>query len=136
MTLPSPGGPRRPRLRSSKSLFEKSSSYEVSGKISSSYEERSTTGILSDGAPCSKTGEQWQREETSGGDPGGGDDPDGADGGVETLLGEEDPSLEGERGLLVPLLSSTMFKRIMREENPKRKVKNCKMTISTRWSYI
>jgi hypothetical protein len=110
MTLPSPSGPRRPRLRSLKSLFAKSSSYEVSRKIYSSSEERSTIRILSDGAPCSKTGEQWQREETSGGDPGGGDDPDGADGGVETLLGEEDPFLEGERGRLVPLLSSTMFK--------------------------
>jgi hypothetical protein len=43
---------------------------------------------------------------TSGGDPCGGEDPDGTDGGVETLLGEEAPSSMGERGRLVPLLSS------------------------------
>jgi hypothetical protein len=51
-------------------------------------------------------------------------DPDGADGGVETLLGEEDPSLEGERGCLEHLLSSIAPKRRKREENPKRETKD------------
>jgi hypothetical protein len=34
--------------------------------------------------------------ETFDGDPGGGGDSDGADGGVEALLGNEESSLEGE----------------------------------------
>jgi hypothetical protein len=54
------------------------------------------------------------------GDPGGGGDPDGAGGGVEPLLSDEEPSLEGEWERLVPLLFSIMAKR-RRQENPKRK---------------
>jgi hypothetical protein len=88
--------PKKPRLRSLKSLLGKSSSYEVSEKLSSPSEERSTTGTFSEGPPCSKTGEQWWCKETSDGDPGGGGDPNSADVGVETLVGEEDSSLEGE----------------------------------------
>jgi hypothetical protein len=96
MILPSPGGPRSSRLRSSNTLLANSSSCVISGMRSSSSEERSTTGILSEGSPCSKTSEQWWREETSDGDPGGGGDPDGVGGGVETLLGDEEPSFEEE----------------------------------------
>jgi hypothetical protein len=51
-----------------------------------------------------------RQEETSSGDPGGSEDPDNAGGGVKTLLGTEEPSLEGERGRLVPLLSSIVVK--------------------------
>jgi hypothetical protein len=40
---------------------------------------------------------------------------------VELLLGEEEPSLDGERECLVPLLSSIMAKRRGREENPKER---------------
>jgi hypothetical protein len=99
---------------------------------SSEEEERSTTGIFSEGLPCSKTGEQWQREQTSDGDPSGGVDPDGTNSGVDALLGDEEPSWEGERGRLVPLLSSIVVKRRRREENPKRQVKECEMAINAR----
>jgi hypothetical protein len=85
---------------------------------SSEDEERSTTRTFSEGPPCSSTSEQWQHEETSDGDPSGGGDLDGTDGGVETLFGEEDPSLKLERERLVPLLSSIVAKR-RREEKPK-----------------
>jgi hypothetical protein len=54
---------------------------------------------------------QGWREEISNGDPGGGEDPNGAGDGVEPQLGNEDPSLEGERERLVPLLCSIMAKR-------------------------
>jgi hypothetical protein len=103
---------------------------------SSEEEERSTTGIFLEGPPCSKTGEQWRCEETSDGDPGGSEDPDGADGSVNTLLDDEEPSLEGERGHLLPPLSSIVIKRRRREENPKRKVKECEMAITRRRRYI
>jgi hypothetical protein len=43
----------------------------VLGKSSSSFKDRSTTGILSEGPPCSKIGKRRRREETSGGDPSG-----------------------------------------------------------------
>jgi hypothetical protein len=119
MILPSPGGPRSLQLRSPKSFLANSLFYVMSGMRSSSSEERCTTGILSEGPSCSKTDEQWRREETSDGDPGGDGEPDG----VEALLDDKEPSLEGERGRLVPLLSSIVVKRRMREENPKRKVK-------------
>jgi hypothetical protein len=96
MTLPSSTGPRSSRLRSLKSFFVNFSSHEVSGMRYSSSEEISTTRILSEGLPCSKTGEHRRWEETSDGDPGGDGDPDGVGDGVEILLGEEEPSLEGE----------------------------------------
>jgi hypothetical protein len=79
-------------------------------KASSSFDERPTTGILLEGPPCSKTGERWWREKTSGGDPGSGGDSDGAGGGVATLLGDEEPPFEGSRGHLIPLLSSNVVK--------------------------
>jgi hypothetical protein len=100
-----------------------SSSHEVLGvRLSSSEDEdRSTTRTFSKGPPCSNTGEQGWREKTSDGDPGGGGDLDSANGGIELPLGEEEPSLEGERERLVPLLSSIMAKRRGREENPRQK---------------
>jgi hypothetical protein len=124
MTLPSPGGPRTPRLRSPKSLLANSSSHEVSGRRPSSSEEedRSTTRTFSYGLPCSNIVEQGQREKISDGDPSGGGDPDSAGGGVKPPLGDEEPSLEGERDRLVPLLSSIVAKR-RREENPNRESK-------------
>jgi hypothetical protein len=104
----------------------------MSGIRSSSFDERTTTGILSEGPPYSKIGEQWWRKETSDGDSIGGRDPDGTDSAVKTLLGGGEFSLEGERGRLVPLLSSIVVKRRRREENPKRKLKECDMAISAR----
>jgi hypothetical protein len=47
-----------------------------------------------------------QSEVISDGDPGGGGDLDGADGGVLMSLGEGLPSTEGEHSHLRPLLSS------------------------------
>jgi hypothetical protein len=104
MTLPLPDGLRTPRLRSPKSLLANSSPHRVSRMrpSSSEDEDRSTTGTFSAGLPCSNTGEQGRREEIFDGDPGGGEDPDGADDGVEPPLDNEDPSLEGEREHLVP----------------------------------
>jgi hypothetical protein len=56
-------------------------------------------------------GKQRRRDEVSGGDCIGGGDPDKDDGGVEALLGPEDPSLEGEQGRLRFFLSSIDLKR-------------------------
>jgi hypothetical protein len=64
---------------------------------SSEDEDRSTIGAFSEGPPCSSTGERGRREETSGEDPSGGSDIEGAGGGVGKLLGAGLPSLEGER---------------------------------------
>jgi hypothetical protein len=121
MTLLSPGGLRTTRLMSSKSLLANSLSHEVSGMrpSSSEDEDRSTTRTFSQGPSFSNTGEQGRREEISDGDPSGGGDPDSTDSGIEPLLGEEEPSLEGERECLIPLLSSIVAKRRMRERNPK-----------------
>jgi hypothetical protein len=86
------------RLRSSKSFLASSSSREVSATESSSPEDeaRSTIGTGSEGSPCSHGGKQRRRDEVSGGDCVGGGDPERDRGGVEALLGEEDPSSEGE----------------------------------------
>jgi hypothetical protein len=99
-----------------------SSSHEVSGMrpSSSKDEDRSTTGTFLEGLSCSNTGEQGRREEISDGDPGGSGDLDSGGGCVEPPLGEEEPSMEGVRKCLVPLLSSIMAKRRRREENPKQ----------------
>jgi hypothetical protein len=108
MILPSLGGPRMSRLRSPKSFLASSSSREVSAKESYSPEDeaRSTIGTGSEGLPCSHGGKQRRRDEVSGGDCIGGGDPEWDGGGVEALLGEEAPSLEGERGRLGFFLSS------------------------------
>jgi hypothetical protein len=86
---------------------------------SSEDEDRSTTRTFSKGPSCSNTDEQGRREEISDEDPSGGGDPDNTGGGVEPPLGDEEPSLEGERERLVSLLSSIVAKRRGREENPK-----------------
>jgi hypothetical protein len=110
MTLPSLCDLRRLWFRSPKSFLVNSSSHEESGKRSSSSKDRSTTEILFDGPPCSNTSECRWRDETSGRDPSVGGDTDGDNDGVEMLLGEEEPSLEGAREQFVPsclpLLSS------------------------------
>jgi hypothetical protein len=61
--------------------------------------------------PCSHGGKQRWHDEVSGGDYIGGGDPERDGGGVEALLGEEDPSSEGERGRLRFFLSSIDLKR-------------------------
>jgi hypothetical protein len=101
------------RLRSPKSFLVSSLSREVSAKKSSSpeVEARSTIGTDSEGPPCSRRGKQRWRDEVSGRDCIGGEDPDKDGGGVEALLGEEDPSLEGELGRLRCFLSSIDLKR-------------------------
>jgi hypothetical protein len=73
-----------------------------------------------EGPPCSKTSEHGRREETSGGDPGSGGDPEGASGGVRALLGHGVLSLEGEHGHSVPLLSSIVLEWRKSKVNPKR----------------
>jgi hypothetical protein len=72
---------------------------------------RSTTGTGSEGPPCSHRGKQRRRDEVTGGDCVGGGDPERDGGGVEALLGEEDPLSEGERGRLRFFLSSIDLKR-------------------------
>jgi hypothetical protein len=87
---------------------------------SSKDEERSTIGAFLGELPCSNTGERGRREETSGGDPSGGGDLEGAGGGVGALLGDGLPALEGEQVRLVSLLSSIVCKRRVRKVNPRR----------------
>jgi hypothetical protein len=96
--LPSPGGPRIPRLRLPKSFLANSSSREVSTMESSSPEDkaRSTTGTGSEGPPCSRRGKQRRRDEVAGGYCVSEGDPEREGCGSEALLGEEDPSSEGE----------------------------------------
>jgi hypothetical protein len=83
----------------------------VKESSSSEDEERSITRPFLEGPPYSNTGEWGRREEISNGDPDGGGDLDGADGGVLALLGEGLPTVVGERGRLVPLLSSNNVKQ-------------------------
>jgi hypothetical protein len=121
MILPSLGGPRTSRLRSQKM------------NSSSEDEERYTIGSFQEDPPCSNTGEHGQREETSGGDFRIGGDLEGAGGGVLALLGDELPSLEGERARLVPLLSSIDRKPRARKVNRKQARKmEYEIFISTR----
>jgi hypothetical protein len=54
-------------------------------------EDRSITGAFLE-PPCLNTGEQGRREDFSDGDPGGGGDPAGADGGVLASLVKDFPS--------------------------------------------
>jgi hypothetical protein len=105
----------------------------MSGKISSSPEERSTTGIASEGPPYSRTGEGDLCGDASSGDTDSGTESDGNSGGVEAPPDEEEnESLIEERERLIPLLSSIVVRRRRREENPKRKVKECEMAINAR----
>jgi hypothetical protein len=64
--------------------------------------------------PPSNIGKRGQHEVFDG-DPSGGGDLEGVNGGVGTLLGDVPPSLEGERARLVPLLSSIVRKRRARK---------------------
>jgi hypothetical protein len=79
---------------------------------SSSREDKanSTTETGSEGPPCSLGDKQRRRDEVTGEDCVGGGHPERDGGGVEALLGEEDPSSEGERGRLsfsyLPLILS------------------------------
>jgi hypothetical protein len=70
---------------------------------------------------CTRTSdpERGQREETSGGDVNGGDDLEGAGGGVLAPSGDGLSSLEGKRVGLVPLLSSIDCVRRARKVNPR-----------------
>jgi hypothetical protein len=117
MILPSPGGSRISRLRSPKSFLANSSSREVSATEPSSLGDkaRSTTGTGSEGSPCSHRGKQRRRDEVTGGDCVSGGHPERDGGGVEALLGEEDPSSEGERGRLRFFLFSIDLKRRARK---------------------
>jgi hypothetical protein len=88
-------------------------------KFSSSEDkERSIIGAFPEEPSCSNTGEQGWCEEISDGDPGGGGDPDGADGGAFASLGEGLPSREGERSRLMPLWSSIDGEKRAREGEP------------------
>jgi hypothetical protein len=69
-------------------------------------EEGSIIEVFLEALPYSNTGEQGRHEETTDGDPGGGRDPDGANGGISTSSGKGFPSVEGERSSLVPLLTT------------------------------
>jgi hypothetical protein len=108
--LSSLNGMRSPRLRSLKSCLASSSSREVSGKASSSSEDRSTIGIPSEGPPCSYSVVGGLSKETSSGDTSGGRDPDGEGDGVEASLNEDKEPLMDEHERLVPLLSSIVNK--------------------------
>jgi hypothetical protein len=90
------------RLRSPKSFLVNYSSREVS----TTSEEGPLTGVAPEALPCSNTDEQWRRDETSDGDPGGGRDPDGTGVGVFASSGRGLSSAEGERSCLTPFLSS------------------------------
>jgi hypothetical protein len=61
----------------------------VSGKESTSSGERSTTGNLSDGSPCSCIGDSSPRDETSDEESGGREDLVREGRSVEALLNEE-----------------------------------------------
>jgi hypothetical protein len=76
---------------------------------------KSTTGTGSEGPPCSHGGKQRRRDEVAGGDCVSGGHPERDGGGVEALLGEEDPSSEGKRGYLRFFLSSIDLKRRARK---------------------
>jgi hypothetical protein len=76
---------------------------------------KSTTGTGSEGPPCSHGGKLRRRDEVAGGDCVSGGDPERDGGGVEALLGEEDPSTQGERGRLRFFLSSIDIKRRARK---------------------
>jgi hypothetical protein len=69
-------------------------------------EEGSIIGVFPKALPCSNTDEQGRRDETTNGDPGGGGDPDGVGGGVSASSSKGLSSTEGERSLLMHLLSS------------------------------
>jgi hypothetical protein len=91
------GRPEDATVEVPKSFLASSLSREVSATESSSREDeaRSTTGIGSEGPACSHGGKQRWRDEVSGGDCVGEGDPEWDGGGVEALLGEENPRRRG-----------------------------------------
>jgi hypothetical protein len=93
MMLPSPGGPRRSHLRSSKSLRMMSSSREVLGAVSSSCEDKSTIGNPSEGSPCSYNGDGGPWDEPSGEETSDGEDGVGDAGGVDASLDKDEDAL-------------------------------------------
>jgi hypothetical protein len=103
ITLPSPGGLRRPQLRSSKCFWVISSSQEVSRKASSSPEEKSTTENRSEGSPCSYGGDGGPQGETFGDVTIVGEDLVG-EGGSEASL-DEDPLTSAHERLMLLLFS-------------------------------
>jgi hypothetical protein len=80
------------------------------GKVSSSQEERSTTGNPSEGSPCSYVGGGGPRNETFGEEGGGGEDLVEEGGSGETLLDEDEDPLTSMRERLIPLRSSIVNK--------------------------
>jgi hypothetical protein len=110
MTLPSPGSPRSSWLSSPKSLQAISSAHMMSGKISSSSKERSTTGITSEGPSCSRIGEGGLCGNASGDDTSGGTESDGDGYGVQATLEDEEEPLAEEREHLMPLFFSIAHK--------------------------
>jgi hypothetical protein len=122
ISLSSSGGPRRSGLRSPNSHLVNSVSCAVLAKkpSSSGDEESSITRMFLEGLPYSNTGERGRHEVISDGDPGGGADLDSTGSGVLASLGEGLPSVEGERGCLVPLLFSIDSKSRVGKRNPKQ----------------
>jgi hypothetical protein len=96
---------RRPEdvvVELAKKILANSSSREVS----TTSKEMLLTEVAPEAPPCSNTLEQRRRDETSDGDPGGGEDPDGIGIRVFASSGRGLPSAEGERSRLTPFLSS------------------------------
>jgi hypothetical protein len=77
-------------MSSPKNLRVHSLSHVVSGRPSSSLEERSTTKIPSDDLSCSHTSEGGLHEDTSGRDANDGSDSDEDGSGVEAPLDEDE----------------------------------------------
>jgi hypothetical protein len=75
-------------------------------RVSITSEEKPLTGVAPEAPPCSNTEEQWRRDETSDGDPGGGGDPDGTGIGDFASSSRGLPSAEGGRSRLMPFLPS------------------------------
>jgi hypothetical protein len=94
ITLPSSGGPRRQQLRSSNNLRVMSSSWKVSEAVSSSYEDKSTTGNPSEGSPCSYIEDDGPWDEPSSEEASGGEDGVKEEGNPNALLEEDEDALK------------------------------------------
>jgi hypothetical protein len=86
------------------------------GKASSSFEDRSTTKIPSEGPPYSYIGDGDLRDETSDGEACGDRVPVREGGNVEVSLIKDEYPLADECERLVPLLSSIVNKWRRREK--------------------
>jgi hypothetical protein len=138
MILSSPGGHRKLRLRSPKSLLSNSSSREVSAIRHSSLERQRKIHhwSLTGGSPYSNNSECGQHEETSAWYFSSNGDPEGAGGGVLAPLGDGLFSLEIERARCVPLLSSIDCKRGARKVNLGEKERRYAIWLSTKMNEI